>query len=183
MDTSKNQTKHPIKQVILASMFITIGFILPYFTMSNPQLGSMLLPMHIPVILAGLILGPKYGILVGVLTPLLRALLTPSPLLFPVAIVMAIELPVYALTIGLIKRMLPSKFVNLYVALILAMVMGRIAYGIAGFIIYPLAGWGFTLKTFLTAAFITALPGIAIQLAIIPPLYQYLKNTQILNDL
>ena len=61
-----------VKNLALSAMFIAIGQVLPFFTGQIPQIGNMLLPMHIPVLLCGLICGWKYGALVGFTTPLLR---------------------------------------------------------------------------------------------------------------
>jgi len=181
--TNHNVTPNPIKQMILASMFIAIGMLLPFLILGSPQLGTVFLPMHIPVLLAGLILGPKYGILVGVITPLFRSVLFQMPPMVPTALMMAIELPIYALVIGMAKRLLPSTYIYIYVSLGIALLIGRIAYGVAGFLIYPILGLSFSLNTFLVGAFITGLPGVAIQIVLIPPLFHYLKHARILDDI
>lgn len=61
------------KDIVLSALFLTMGLVLPIFTGQIPQIGNMLLPMHIPVLLCGLICGWKYGLLVGFITPLLRS--------------------------------------------------------------------------------------------------------------
>ncbi|MCU0105147.1 ECF transporter S component [Acholeplasma vituli] len=169
--------------LVLSSLMIALGVVLPYLTASNPQLGSVFLLMHIPALFAGLILGPKYGFLVGVVTPLLRSLIAGMPPLFPQALVMSFEIAGYGFFAGLIKQLLPKKDLSVLIALVAAMILGRAVYGLAAWIFYPLAGLNFTLKIFLTAAFVTGLPGITIQLVLIPLLYFGLKRTQALDGL
>jgi len=72
-------------------MFIAIGLVLPFFTGQIPQIGRMLLPMHIPVFLCGLICGWKYGLMVGFILPLLRYAVFGMPVIFPNGIAMAFE--------------------------------------------------------------------------------------------
>ena len=85
------------KKITLSAMFLAIGIILPFITMNIPVIGKMLLPMHIPVILAGFIIGPVYGALLGVLTPLVRSFMFGVPYFYPNAVSMAFELMVYGL--------------------------------------------------------------------------------------
>ncbi len=61
-----------ILNLTLAAMFMAIGIVLPFFTGQIPQIGKMLLPMHIPVLLCGLICGWQYGLIVGFVMPFLR---------------------------------------------------------------------------------------------------------------
>ncbi|MDO4354782.1 MAG: ECF transporter S component, partial [Clostridia bacterium] len=44
----KNSTKNKLKNLCLAAMFLALGLVLPLLTGQLPQIGSMLLPMHIP---------------------------------------------------------------------------------------------------------------------------------------
>ena len=82
--------KHaPLKNLVLAAMFLAIGLVLPFFTGQIPAVGKMLLPMHIPVLLCGLICGWQYGLGVGFVLPLLRSLLFSFPAMYPNAISMA----------------------------------------------------------------------------------------------
>ena len=76
-------TKKNILNLTLAAMFMAIGIVLPFFTGQIPQIGKMLLPMHIPVILCGLICGWQYGLVVGFILPFLRYVMFGMPLLFP----------------------------------------------------------------------------------------------------
>ena len=160
-----------IKKMCLSAMFIALGIVLPFVTMNIPEIGNMLLPMHIPVLLSGFILGPVYGMIVGFVTPLLRSIMFGAPIFYPKAIVMSFELLTYGLIIGLFYHIIfnrRSKLINIYISLILAMIFGRVTYGIVQSIIGLVNMNGFTFKVFVTEAIINAIPGIIIQLIIIP---------------
>ena len=83
-----------LKNMTLAALFLALGLVLPFFTGQIPQIGSMLLPMHIPVFLCGLICGWQYGAAVGFVVPLMRSVLFGMPPLFPTATAMAFELQI-----------------------------------------------------------------------------------------
>ena len=85
------------KKITLSAMFLALGIVLPFITMNIPTFGNMLLPMHIPVLLSGFILGPMYGMLIGFIAPLLRCLMFGAPIFYPSAIVMSFELLTYGL--------------------------------------------------------------------------------------
>ena len=87
-------------KLILAAMFLAIGLLLPFLTGQIRQIGNMLLPMHIPVILCGLICGWQYGLGVGFVLPLLRCVIFGMPVLFPTAVSMSFELAAYGFTDG-----------------------------------------------------------------------------------
>lgn len=160
-----------IKDMSLSAMFIALGIVLPFVTMNIPEIGNMLLPMHIPVLLSGFILGPVYGMIVGFVTPLLRSVMFGAPIFYPKAIVMSFELLTYGLISGLFYHIIfnrRSKLINIYISLILAMIFGRVTYGIAQSIIGLVNMNEFTFKVFVTEAIINAIPGIIIQLIIIP---------------
>ena len=103
--TDVTRRREALRKMVLSAMFIAIGLILPFFTGQLPQIGSMLLPMHIPVLLCGLVCGWYYGAFVGLILPVTRFLLFSMPPLYPTALSMSIELCVYGLTIGLIYSM------------------------------------------------------------------------------
>ena len=89
-----------LKNLVLSAMFLAIGLVLPFFIGQIPAIGKMLLPMHIPVLLCGLICGWQWGLGVGFVLPLLRSVLFGFPAMYPNAIGMAFELSVYGLVIG-----------------------------------------------------------------------------------
>lgn len=167
-----------LTKMILAGLFIAIGFLLPFLTGQIPQIGSMLSPMHIPVLLCGFVCGPFWGALVGAITPLLRSLILGMPPLFPVATAMAFELAAYGFLAGLLYTILPKKLINVYVSLILAMLIGRVVWGLAMAILMGLSGGSFGFQAFLAGAFINAWPGILLHLIIIPPIVLALERAK-----
>lgn len=156
------------KKMVLAALFMGIGIVLPFFTGQIPAIGNMLLPMHIPVLLCGFVCGHKYGVIVGGLLPLVRSLWLGAPVMFPGAVAMAVELAVYGLCAGALGKWAGRKIGRLYVALLITMFAGRIAWGIAMFGCFSILGNLFTWEFFIAQSFLNALPGIAIQLIIIP---------------
>lgn len=156
-----------IRNMMFCALCIALGLVLPMMFHAIPNAGSILLPMHIPVLLCGLLCGPVFGLLCGILTPALSSLMTGMP---PVFILpsMICELAVYGLIAGLMKQYIHMKsaLVSAYVQLIIAMLAGRIVYGIMNALIFS-AG-SYSMDIFITAAFVTALPGILIQLLFVP---------------
>ncbi len=150
-------------------MFIALGIVLPFLTGQIPTVGNMLLPMHIPVILCGFVCGWQYGLAVGFVTPILRSLIFHAPPMMPTAFAMAFELAAYGLLCGLLYSILPKKTLYLYASLVAAMIGGRIIWGIVMLCITGLSGSAFGFETFISGAFLTAFPGIILQLLIIPP--------------
>ncbi len=170
--------KDNVKKLVLAALFLAAGLVLPFFTGQIPQIGSMLLPMHIPVILCGLICGWKYGGLVGFILPLLRYLLFGMPPIFPTGIAMAFELMTYGLVVGLLyERSRWQCVIALYRCLIAAMLAGRVVWGVVEVLLLGLGESGFTWSMFLSGAFLTAIPGIVLQLVFIPAFMVALNRT------
>lgn len=160
-----NQTKN----LVITGLCIALGVVLPIALHSIPNAGSVLLPMHIPVLLCGLLCGPYYGLACGLLAPLLSSLITGMP---PAAYLpsMLCELAVYGLVAGLLIKLFKTRYsaVNIYASLIGSMICGRIVFGILNALIFR-AG-EYSMQVWLTSAFVTALPGIVIQLVLIPAL-------------
>lgn len=170
--------KESTKKLTLSAMFIALGLILPFLTGQIPQIGNMLLPMHIPVFFCGLICGWQYGITVGFILPILRYMLFGMPVIFPTGIAMAFELATYGFFSGLLYG--HSRWqciIALYRSLIFSMLAGRIVWGIVEVIILGMTGGAFTWKMFLAGAFINAIPGIILQLILIPAVMVALNRT------
>lgn len=169
------------RKIVLTALFIALGLILPMITANVPMLGNMLLPMHFPIIICGLICGVGYGALAGFVTPLLRSLLIGMPPLFPVAISMAFELAAYGAVAGFIYVALQKRRGNVYPALIISMLSGRAVWGVITFILFKTMGKTLTLQMFIAAAFTNAIPGIVGQLIIIPAIIYYLSKHRVNN--
>lgn len=156
------------KTLTLSGMFLALALVMPFLTGQIPQIGSMLCPMHLPVLLCGFFCGGTMGFLVGLIAPVLRSFLFGMPPMFPVAICMAFELAAYGLVSGVLYRLLPGKKRAVYGALLVAMILGRIVWGIAMMVCISSSGGQFGMEAFLAGAVTTALPGIILQLVLIP---------------
>ena len=168
-----------LKKLLLSAMFIAIGIVLPFVTGQIRSIGNMLLPMHIPVILCGFILGWKYGIAVGFILPLLRSLLFSMPVMFPNAVGMAFELATYGGLVGFLYFKTKDKGIKgIYFSLITSMIAGRIVWG---FVRALLTGFnGFSFQVFLANGFTSAIPGIILQLIAIPIIIIALKKQKVI---
>lgn len=167
-----------IQNIALSAMFLSLCLVLPFLTGQIKEIGNMLLPIHFPVMLCGLICGPQYGLLVGLIAPIMRSMLFSMPMLYPTAIAMAFELGTYGFVIGFIFS--KSKWhciKSLYKSMIIAMISGRLIWGIAQVILLGIQSKGFTLTAFITASILNAIPGIILQLVLIPTIMLLLKKT------
>lgn len=166
-------------------MFVAVGFLLPFVTGNIPTVGRYLCPMHIPVFLCGLICGKKYGLAVGFLTPMLRSLIIHMPSLYPNALGMAFELAAYGFFVGLIYEHFKKKNVGaVYGALIPSMLLGRLVWGVARTVMLGLSGpetASFSFSYFITSGFLEALPGLLLQLILIPAIMAGLRRAKLLN--
>ena len=170
--------KTAIRNLTTSAMFMAAGLVLPFFTGQIPQIGNMLLPMHIPVLLCGFICGWQYGLIVGFLLPLVRYVLFGMPMLFPTGIAMAFELATYGFVSGwLYSRSKWKCIVALYQSLIMAMLTGRIVWAIVRMVMLGVTGLEFSWAIFATEAFVNAIPGIILQLVFIPAFMVALKRT------
>lgn len=173
--------KKHLKELVLAAMFLAIGLVLPFLTGQVPEIGNMLLPMHLSVMICGLICGFQYGAAVGIVTPLLRSMIFGKPLMFPSAIAMAFELAAYGFVIGFVFMMLKKRnIVSLYISLIASMLAGRAVWGIVMSLLL-MNGKGFTLAAFISGAFTTAIPGIVLQLILIPAIMVILNRARLVS--
>ena len=157
-----------LKKLVLSAFFLALSYVMPFLTGQVPEIGSMLCPLHIPVLLCGFICGWPWGLAVGFIAPLFRSFLLGMPPLFPKAVCMAFELAAYGLIAGLMHKILPRKKPYIYVSLLTAMIVGRIVWGSAMFVCMGATGGAFTFSAFIAGAFTNALPGIVIQIILIP---------------
>ncbi len=173
----KKTAKQHVQSLVLAAMFLALGLVLPFVTGQIPKVGSMLLPMHIPVMLCGLICGWQYGGAVGFVTPLLRFALFSAPPM-PGAAGMAFELAAYGIIVGVVYGRSRWKcIIALYRALIVAMIGGRVVWAVARMVMMGVVDFPFSWEMFVTVGFVTALPGIVLQLIVIPAIMVALDRT------
>lgn len=168
------------KKMVLSGAFLALGLVLPFFTGQIQQIGNMLLPMHIPVMICGYICGGVYGFGIGLILPILRFFLFGMPQM-PMAITMAVELAVYGAVTGFLYRKIKGKG-KVYISLITSMVVGRLAWGGACVLIYGLNHMQFTWQIFMAGAIMNAIPGIILQLVMVPVLVTTLEKVGAINE-
>lgn len=177
--TIENQNKSAapisVRKITYSALFTALALVLPFLTGQIPEVGSMLCPMHIPTLLCGFICGWPWGLAVGFVSPLLRSVIFAMPPMLA-AVAMAFEMAVYGAVSGALYRVLPKKKWTIYVSLLAAMVLGRIAWGGVQFVIAGLQNTSFTLPVFLAGAVTSAIPGIILQIVLIPIIIMALER-------
>ena len=168
--------QNDLVKLALASMFLALAFVMPFLTGQIPQIGSKLCPMHIPVILCGYVCGAPWGLVVGFIAPLLRSVTLGMPPLFPTAFPMAFELAVYGFMPGLLYRKLSKNKANVYISLVVSMIVGRLVWGIVQLCCVGFDISKFSLAAFWSGAVVNAIPGIIIQLVLIPIIVMALEK-------
>lgn len=165
----------PAKRTVLGALCVALCVVLPIAFHAIPNAGSIFLPMHIPVLLCGLVCGWPYGFICGLMGPMLSSLLTGMP---PAAMLpsMMVECGVYGMVSGIVLKTVRTgrTTADLYIALIGAMLAGRVVAGIAKALIFTP---GITMSAWIAGSFVTALPGILVQLIAIPLLVGILMKT------
>lgn len=169
--------KIDLRKLTMAGLCLALCLVLPFLTGQIPEIGKRLSPMHIPVFLCGFLCGAPWGALVGLIAPILRSVLFQMPALYPDAVCMMFELAVYGLVSGFLYRKLPRRRLwSLYVALIAAMIAGRLVWGAVKWLLLGLSGTAFTMEMFLAGAVINAVPGIILHLVLVPVLVLALER-------
>ncbi len=168
-----------IKKTVLSALFLALGFILPMLIGQIPAIGQMLLPMHIPVFICAFVCDSKYGATVGFVLPILRSLLFSVPVMYPTAIAVAFEMGAYGAVGGILYGRSKRKSIpSLYGAMLCAMIFGRAVRCIAEIVLLGFAGNAFVWKTFFTGVILHAIPGILLQLAVIPAVMLLLRKVK-----
>lgn len=158
-------------------MMLAIGFVLPFLTGQIPEVGSMLLPLHLPALICGFVCGWPWGLAVGFVLPLMRSLLFGMPPMIPTAICMAFELAAYGALAGLMYQ----KTGRVYLSLIAAMLLGRLVWGLVSWAVYALLmNSAFAIAAFWTGGFVNAWPGMALQLVLVPLVVTALKRAKLI---
>jgi len=170
-----------VKSLVYSAVCLALCMVLPFLTGQIRSVGNALCPIHIPVLLAGFICGPWWAMAIGAAAPLLRFVLFGMPVIFPMGIAMCFELATYGLVCGLLYRMLPKKVPNIYVSLITAMVLGRVAWGIMRALLSGVAQSPFTWAAFFAGAFTTAIPGIITHIVLIPLVVMALRRAKLIS--
>ena len=177
MEKKSNQ----LRKLIFAALCLALALVLPMITANIREIGNMLCPMHFPVFICGFICGWQYGMVVGFIAPLLRFAIFGMPPIMPMGLSMACELATYGLVVALLHSRLPHKKSSIYVSLLLAMVAGRIIWGIARFFFTEMMGVDFPFSAFIAGAITTAIPGIVLQIILIPIIVMALEKAKVIE--
>lgn len=168
-----------VKRTTLCAMCIALCYVLP-IALHTVGLGSILSPMHIPVLLCGLICGGAPGLICGIVGPCISSLLSGMP---PVMMLVRMipELCVYGLVGGLAMKLRTGRTVtDIYISLALAMLAGRIAGGIASAVFFTVTTGVYSVALWLSSYFIEAVPGIVAHLILVPVLYATLERARVI---
>lgn len=164
------------KKITISAMFLGLALVLPFLTGQIKQIGNMLCPMHIPVLLCGFLCGGPWGLVVGFVAPILRSMIFGMPMMFPSAVCMAFELGTYGIVSGSLHNAFNKKKWMVYPTLLVAMIAGRIVWGVAMLICMGFDTAKFGFSAFASGAVLTAIPGIIIQLILIPAIVMTIEK-------
>ncbi len=169
--------KNNIKNITYTALSLALCMVLPFLTGQIKEIGDSLLPMHLPVLLCGFLCGWPYGLLVGLIAPYLRSILFGMPPFYPNALWMALELATYGFVSGLLYKKFSNCTVkSIYLSLIPALLAGRVVLAIAKAILLTMGNKTFILYDFFMGSVVDALPGILLQLILIPVLVRILTK-------
>lgn len=171
---------NPVKNLVFTAVCVALCLVLPMAFHAIPNAGQVMLPMHIPVLLCGLICGWPFGMVCGLLGPFLSSVITGMP---PAAMLpsMMVECGVYGLASGLLMKYVRTgkPGADLYISLISAMALGRIAAGFAkAWIFTP----GVSPFAWVTTSLVTGIPGIVLQLAVLPLVLAALTRARLIPN-
>ncbi|MDU2598588.1 MULTISPECIES: ECF transporter S component [Anaerococcus] len=158
------------KKLVYTAVFLALGILFPMLFHLLGLPGQVLLPMHVPIFLGALTLGPISGFIVGILTPILSSLLTGMPPMIPMVPIMVFELAAYGFFAGFLYEKYPK---NVFIPLIAAMIIGRIVAGIAAWSVFNIFNMDeINILTYISSSFVKGLPGIIMSLVLVPLLYK-----------
>lgn len=168
------------KKIVYCGVFIALGIIIPqiFHFIGGPALGGVFLPMHFPVLAAGLLGGPLVGLFTGILSPLLSSGITGMPPV-PRLWFMILELGAYGMIAGFLYYKMRK---NLMLSLIISMIAGRILYGAAFIILINFFGVDLPAGLGVTASLAKGIPGMVLQVIILPILIKTLERSSFKND-
>lgn len=168
-----------IKQLVVSALFLALALVLPFLTGQLQQIGNMLCPMHLPVLLCGFVCGWPWGLAVGIVAPVMRSLIFTMPAMAS-AVPMAVELGVYGLCTGLLYHVFPKKVPFIYLNLLCSMAAGRVVWGLFSAVLAGVNNTPFGLEVFFTKAVVNAIPGIILQILLVPVLVMALRKAKLM---
>ena len=169
-----------VKKLVFTAACTALCLVLPMAFHAIPNAGQVILPMHIPVLLCGMICGWPFGAVCGLLGPLLSSVITGMP---PAAMLpaMMVECAAYGFASGLLMKYVRTGKDNLdlYISLICAMILGRVVAGFAkAWIFTP----GVSPFAWVSTSLVTGVPGIVLQLAVLPLVVKALTRARLIPN-
>lgn len=177
--------KSNLYRLMVTAILLALGMVLPFLTGQIPEIGQAISPLHIPAFICGMTCGPVYGAVLGFVLPLLRSVTFSMPPLVPVAVPMAFELCAYGLLCGLLYPLLrrvfkgKSQVLSMLVALVAAMVGGRLIGGAAKAIVMGLNGNSYTFHAFIASYFVETAIGALIHVLLVPAVVAALEKAKL----
>lgn len=179
-ESVKNKKRILLLKLCYGAVSLALCMVLPFLTGQIPEIGNLLCPMHLPVLICGAVGGPVLGGSIGLIAPLLRSLIFGMPKLFPNAVGMAVELLGYGVSFGILTRLLPKRLPYLYISLASAMLAGRLLGGVAKLVLLTFGAINsYGIALFWSGYFVEAFPGIILQLIIIPPTVSAMRRARL----
>lgn len=161
---------------IFSALFMAIGILLPVVFLQFGMSGSVFLPMHIPVLLTGFLLGEKEGLLVGLATPLLSSLMMGSAGSNHMLMITVLELACYGFLAGILYKRIN---LNIFTSILLTMLLSQLFVALTVFMMGKIFGFNLDSSSYVISAIYTGLPGIVMQLILIPLLIKPLERNLI----
>lgn len=160
-----------LNRLVVTAVLLALGMVLPFLTGQIPTVGQLISPLHIPVFICALTCGWGWAGALGVVLPLLRSVVFGMPPLVAVGIPMAAEMAVYGVVTGLMYRLVRGKMpkvAGMLVAMMIAMVAGRLVGGGVKALVMGLQGAGYSWAAFVAAYFTGTVVGAVIHLILCP---------------
>ena len=180
-----SNTRSSLHRLIITAILLAVGLVLPFLTGQIPTLGKVISPLHIPALICGLTCGPLWGAVLGLILPPLRSLLFGMPAMIPTGLRMAFELMAYGLLGGLLYPLLRSRLKAgshlpaILLAMVIAMIGGRLVGGAAQAIILGATGGSYTFAAFVAAYFVNTAVGALIHLVLVPAIVLALEKAKL----
>jgi len=171
METVKEYVN--VRKLIYSALFVIGALVLPQLFHMVGWEGPTFLPMNIPVILAGFILGKKYGLITGIAAPVISTLVSGMPIAFPVLPIMILQYGAYGFAAGYLSKdvKLPAA-----VTVLATMIFGWAAYAIGFYALELLIVPTISSSLSPISAIVTGVPGIIISILAIPMIVKIIKD-------
>lgn len=168
-----NCSSTTVKAILGTITLIVVGVLLPEFfhMIGGSGMGMKFLPMHIPVLIAGLLFGSISGVCTASGALFLNFFLTGMPTAEKLPF-MFVELVTYGVVCGFLHK----KKCNIYVSVIGGLVAGRLANAVALVVASNLIGLQVSGVASVWQSLLTGIPGIITQLIAIPVIVILVKK-------